>query len=313
MGSAGASRSPHPVPQYGAVRERTARKEAHVSLSKSLLAAIPAAALIALPALSAPAPAGPVVTVVATDYHLALPASLPAGATTFQLVNHGHELHQMMVVRLEQGKTEADFMAALRKAGPSGQLPAWAVGVGGPNGTSPGETSIATTVTLQPGHYVAMCVIPSPGGTPHFMKGMITPFTVTAARTAKAAPMPAPDETIKLVDYTFQFSKPLAAGRHVIRVVNAGTQWHELELVRLNPGKTVKDLEAWEGAVEAGKPAGPPPADALGGVAPLDPGHSATMTVDLAPGRYGMLCFLPAKADGKPHFMHGMAMDVDVK
>ena len=35
--------------------------------------------------------------------------------------------------------------------------------------------------------------------------------------------------------------------------------------------------------------------------------------VDLAPGNYGLICFIPDAKDGKPHFMHGMATQFSVK
>ena len=56
----------------------------------------------------------PTVTVVATDYHLALPASLAAGPTTFRLTNRGRELHQLFLVRLGEGKSASDLVAAMK-------------------------------------------------------------------------------------------------------------------------------------------------------------------------------------------------------
>jgi len=35
--------------------------------------------------------------------------------------------------------------------------------------------------------------------------------------------------------------------------------------------------------------------------------------LDLAPGEYGLLCFLPDAKDGKPHFVHGMHKQITVK
>jgi hypothetical protein len=58
---------------------------------------------------------------------------------------------------------------------------------------------------------------------------------------------------------------------------------------------------------------GPPPAMPLGGVAPLGKGRSTTVSLDLTPGSYGMVCFLPDAKDGKPHSMHGMTAQFEVK
>src|SRR5213592_782793 len=49
----------------------------------------------------APRAAGPsLITITATDYAFGVPDSLPAGLTTFRLVNQGKELHHANLVRL---------------------------------------------------------------------------------------------------------------------------------------------------------------------------------------------------------------------
>jgi hypothetical protein len=138
------------------------------------------------------------------------------------------------------------------------------------------------------------------------MKGMVRPLTVTGpARTGVAEP--SADIVIKLVDYDFQLSKPLTAGRHTIRIENAGPQEHELAIVRLEPGKTPADFAAW-----GMKQVGPAPGKMLGGVSGIVPGMHASIDVDFTPGRYGFLCFAPDSKDGKPHFLHGMAKLLEV-
>jgi hypothetical protein len=203
-------------------------------MSHPLVAALAGAALLAPRAPRSHSPAPPVVTVVATDYRLALPSSLPAGPTTFRLVNHGRELHHLMLVRLPAGRSAADFVAALKAGGPP---PTWAAEAGGPNAVAPGDTSLAATVPLQAGRYAAICIVPGPDGVPHVMKGMSRDLLVTPAATAVALPA-APDDTIQLFDYGFLASRPLAAGTHRVLVRNVGKQAHELEIARLLPGKT---------------------------------------------------------------------------
>ena len=36
-------------------------------------------------------------------------------------------------------------------------------------------------------------------------------------------------------------------------------------------------------------------------------------TADFAPGKYGLICFLPDAKDGKPHLAHGMVREITVK
>jgi hypothetical protein len=176
---------------------------------------------------------------------------------------------------------------------------------GGPNPPEPGDTANAT-LSLEPGSYAMLCFVPTPDGVPHVMKGMIQPLTVTGpARTGVAEP--SADLVIKLVDYDFQLSKPLTAGRHTIRIENAGPQEHELAIVRLDPGKKPEDFALW-----GMKQVGPAPGKMLGGVSGIVPGMHASIDVEFTPGQYAFLCFAPDSKDGKPHFLHGMAKLLEV-
>lgn len=252
-----------------------------------------------------PPPGTHVVTILAREYSFSMPETIPAGLTTFLLKDEGHQEHHLMVVKLDDGKTMADVLAVFMH--PEGPPPTWMHPVGGPNAVMPGEESNATLV-LQPGHYVAFCVIPAPDGKPHVMDGMITPFTVTPSKTPPA-PLPKSDMTITLHDYAFKLSKPITAGRHVIEVVNSGMQPHELVITRFPPGQDNRDLEAW-GYNPQGKPA---PGHANGGTTNIAPGEHVVIQVDFVPGKYGLLCFTPDAKDGKPHFMHGMQKEFVVR
>jgi hypothetical protein len=136
---------------------------------------------------------------------------------------------------------------------------------------------------------------------PHLAKGMSREMKVGAG-TGSSPAEPEADITVKLVDYDFELSRPLTAGKHTIRVENAGTQHHEIAIVRLAPGKKPLDFTAW-----GMKPVGPPPGTIHGGVSGILPGDHVFVEVDLPAGEYGLLCFLPDTKDGKPHFLHGMA------
>jgi uncharacterized cupredoxin-like copper-binding protein len=243
------------------------------------------------------------ITVTATDFKLDMPATIPAGAVNLRLVNSGKELHHAQIVRLDQGKTVADLETAMKHEGPP---PPWLHFLGGPNGIAPGQEATGMT-SLAPGKYVLLCLIPGADGVPHLVKGMIQPFEVTAGG-AEAA-LPAASDTIQLSDYAFESARPITPGQHTFLVTNSGPQPHELVLVRMAPGKTVKDFGAW---ATTGGMKGPPPALPLGGVAVIDHGESGVFTADLAPGDYGLICFVPDSKDGKLHLMHGMMKQITV-
>ncbi|MBV9878890.1 MAG: hypothetical protein JO180_00255 [Gemmatirosa sp.] len=270
---------------------------------------------------TAPTPARTLV-VTARNYAFDVPDTVAAGRTQIHLVNAGPELHHAALMRLKGGHTFADFLAATKNPGPP---PAWVENAGGPNAPAPGA-SAETIVDLVPGTYVVMCFIPAPDGQPHFMKGMSRPFVVVpasrmpaavhAARTGAPAAtgamttVAAPDVTLGLTDYAFGFSHPVAAGHHVVHVTNGATQPHEVLFVRLAPGKTAADVAAF---VEKNDMKAPPPGEPLGGTVALDPGVTNDVVLDLTPGRYAMLCFLPDAKDGKAHIAHGMMKDFTVR
>jgi hypothetical protein len=290
-----------------------------------LMLPLPALVLLlaALPTPPASARTAPVrtLTVTARNYAYEMPDTVAAGRTEFRLLNKGTEMHHVSLIRLDGGRTVADFLAAVKAGGPP---PAWAHDEGGPNTPVPGGTSVAI-VDLKPGNYLTVCWIPSNDGVPHVMKGMIRGFTVVDPSRVKAVAkasaaadgalpdgaiknVPVSDVTLTLNDYSFTFSKPLSAGKHMLRIENAAKQAHEIFIVRLAPGKSAKDVAAW---VE--KQSGPPPAEPLGGISSMSAGRVNEIPLDLAPGNYGLLCFIPDAKDGKPHVAHGMMQDIVVK
>jgi hypothetical protein len=245
------------------------------------------------------------VTVTTTDFAFSFPDTMQAGAITFEIVNHGAELHHMQIVRLEQGKTMADFGAAMQVQGPP---PAWVTFLGGPQGGVPHGPATNATVTLTPGNYVALCFIPGPDGKPHIAKGMLKPFTVTGKAPAVAqAGAPKADYVMTLYDYNFDVDKPLKAGRRTILFRNTAQQFHEAFMVKLPPNVPVTALLEWMGSGMKGQP----PVIPVGGIVAIGMGKENLVTMDLEPGNYGVYCFFPAP-DGKEHVAHGMLKQISV-
>jgi hypothetical protein len=243
-----------------------------------------------------------VVVVKTTDFAFQAPDTARAGRTIIRLeTNAGREIHQVGIIRLDSAKTPADFFNAMKTPGP---LPKWAVEIAGVNPPAPGQAAEAT-LDLEPGSYLLVCFVPSPDGVPHIAKGMSRPLTVTGSAVA-ATTLPA-DIEMKLTDYAFALSQPLTAGSHVIRVVNDAQQTHEVQVVRLAPGKTAADVAKWIEKMD-----GPPPGEPLSGISGLGVGRAASFPLTLTPGEYALLCFIPDAKDGKPHTAHGMMQQIHV-
>lgn len=239
------------------------------------------------------------INLTASDYAFNAPDSATAGPTWVRMTNAGKEFHHVIFVRLDTGHTMDELLKGMAT---SEVPPAWAHMVGGPIAPSPGAAApTQTAVNLEPGTYAMICVVPAADGKPHVVKGMARQLTVTPATSAAAAAPIVSTTTLTLADYTFTLTSPLAAGKNTIRVVNGGGQPHEVVLVRMFPGKQVKDVITF-----ADNPTGPPPGEVIGGASFIVGDVANFVDVDLTPGDYAFVCFVPDAKDGKPHVAHGM-------
>lgn len=124
----------------------------------------------------APTTEGGTVAVTAVEYAFNVPATLPAGPTTFTLENAGEEKHFMDIVQLTDDAPPVEDLI---------KLPDRKVGkyfVGQPNHIStikPGETSKPLEVDLVSGaRYGYVCFFATKGEKPHAFLGMYGEFTV---------------------------------------------------------------------------------------------------------------------------------------
>ena len=245
-------------------------------------------------------------TVVATEYFFRAPDTVAAGLTRVRLVNEGKELHHMQIVRLSDGHSARELFSLT-----PAQIfkHSWVTPVGGPETTA---QSAEVTLRLEPGEYALLCFIPAAGDhLAHYKKGMVRPFVVVpagAAVGAAAAVEPVADNTMALDDYSFRLERPLHAGRQRLRIRNAAAQPHEVAIVKLAAGKRVEDALAWLRRMD-----GPPPFAPAGGTMALTSGASTVTTLDLTPGAYVLLCFVPDAKDDKSHVAHGMVKEVTVE
>jgi len=239
-----------------------------------------------------------VVTIRAKDYAFDAPAEITGGTVTFHYFNDGPDLHHVQLIRLAEGKTVADLLQAMKAPGP---FPSWATVAGGPNVVDPGN-ELTATIDVMPGDYAIVCFVDTPDHVPHLMKGMAQALKVLppAAGASPATAGPA-NLTITLSDFKFELSDSLTAGSKTIDVVVAPGQPHELAILRLLPGKTMKDFMEWGETYK-----GPVPVSVVGGTTAAVAGIPQRFTVNITPGEYILACFVPDASDGKPHLMKGM-------
>lgn len=250
--------------------------------------------------------------IVDRDYSYELSSqSVSPGWTRLVMQNKGGEEHQAQLVKPKSGVTSDQFVAQLRQDGGQGPSLGMVDFAGGPNSVAPGATSVAYT-DLAPGDYVLLCFDSTADGTPHFEKGMVQKLHVTTT-SAGPAQAPASTATIGLKDFSFTFPSGFN-GHGTYQVNNAGPQPHEMGLLKLNPGVTPDQVKAMILAPPGSPaPSGPPPFTPVGGLGAIDPGMTAYVTLDLSPGTYMALCFVPDVHTHQPHAAEGMITSFTIK
>ena len=115
--------------------------------------------------------------VVGKDFAYEMPGTVKAGAQLWQFVNAGQQTHELLIVKLHDGKTIADVKTFL-----DGSNPDFSNAPGDPvGGNAPVSGGVREffTVSLAVGNYVVLCGVPDPATQKgHFDLGMMTAFTV---------------------------------------------------------------------------------------------------------------------------------------
>jgi hypothetical protein len=142
-------------------------------------------------------------------------------------------------------------------------------------------------------------------------------LTVTGEMPAVEDPAGVTD--VGLVDMDFTVPDTFAAGPQIWRVQNNGLQIHHLVLLGVPEGATEDDVMELAAMFAAGPPASPEAGASPVAMPALNPdevtdeyftplfsrGQFNLVEVDLAPGTYAMVCFMPDPS-GTPHVMLGM-------
>jgi hypothetical protein len=179
-------------------------------------------------------------------------------------------------------------------------FPANAEDIGGPGTALPGD-STHVWLDLAPGHYAVLCFYAG-----HLKRGAARDFE--AVGPVHAAAVPRADLNVRMVNFGYLVTGALHAGHQILHVENAGPEPHEFDFYRLAAGKTPKDFFAWKENHRKGVA----PALPVGGSGSMVAGRAVWLPLTLTAGRYFAFCEVPARVDGKPHYMHGMVREFTV-
>lgn len=234
------------------------------------------------------------------EFKFDVASPISAGLVEITLTNEGEKPHQVQLFRLNEGVEFSKFKKVVTTDEEGGVF-ALAVVAGGVTELAPGGTATVTD-ELQEGSYGLVCFVQG-----HAFRGMVAPLEIgPAEETDFAQPESAGD--ITLAD--FQISIPDDfSGQGAFTVTNAGPSPHEAGLFKIDA--SLEDLEKY-----LEKPKGPPPGgepEGLGGAAAIMPGDSMFLPLNLEPGTYAFVCFVPDQKTGKPHFELGMATPFEIQ
>ncbi|MGH2688800.1 MAG: hypothetical protein ACRDKW_08340, partial [Actinomycetota bacterium] len=139
------------------------------------------------------------------------------------------------------------------------------------------------------------------------------PTTASSPSPSPAASPQGPAQ-IQMVDYGFVVTGPMVQGKPV-RFANMGQELHMAEPFKLKEGKTASDVVAALQLPDeaAGEQAFMATMDEVDSVSRgiFGPG-SVDVPLDLGPGRYALVCFVPTAGEGMPHALKGMVNEITV-
>jgi hypothetical protein len=243
-------------------------------------------------------------------YSFDVPSSMKGGVIHLVLDNStGKEVHDFQLAIAAPGHTLDE---ALKQVGSdSVPLEDWMKAAGGVGSAAPGQKAEAT-VDLPAGTYWYFCTMSNDQtGASHALNGMAGTLTVTGT---SGAVLPKADATITASEFKFETSG-LHAGANTVEWRNDGQQLHMAILAPMAPGVTIDQIKAGMSAPPGQEPSGPPPFDESKAVelAVIGHGQSEVVPVNLTPGKYVMLCFMPNYGTaGPPHAAMGMVQEVDI-
>jgi uncharacterized cupredoxin-like copper-binding protein len=249
------------------------------------------------------------VSVIEKNYGIYLNTSaVPAGQVNFDLSNLGPDQHEFVVFKTDLAADKLPVVngqvnenaSSLVKQDEQQEYPS-------------GETR-TLTLNLDPGHYVLICNLPG-----HYQQGMHVDFTVvgsnsasSASATSSSSATPAATSeatgtlklgTLSIIEGSFQIfanRSTIPAGQITFDITNTGPDDHELVVFKTD--LSINDLPVQNGQVVEDDPA----LQKIGEQDQFPAGESRSLTLNLDPGHYVLICNLPG------HYEQGMRFGLTV-
>jgi hypothetical protein len=266
----------------------------------------------------------PTLQLTASGGALQAPAEVAAGQTLIVLDNQMEFPTGVSIVQLPEGTSMEEAMMVLgpppAPASPeAGASPAGGEEQGGPPPPLFYDMTWGGGVFAAPGIPGEIVVNLTPGewylvGDP---ESGIAPVSINvtgeAASPAAGAEITADAEvTLDNENGHFYFEMPdnVAAGDQIWKVTNGGDQPHEMFISKTPRRLTLDEVQILINLPEDQLPPEgvPNPAEFedMGGLAPISHDQTVYFELNLEPGAYVAVCFMPDKEDGAPHALKGM-------
>jgi uncharacterized cupredoxin-like copper-binding protein len=221
-----------------------------------------------------------------SEWSVAVPTTIAAGATNLTITNIGKVPHELLVFKsdLAASAFPLDADGNIIEDGPGIKL------VSDGDNIAPGGTQTRALDLTTPGTYLFVCNVPG-----HFKAGMFTVVTVTPTPPAIYIP-------VALNEWHVAVSSTLKPGKVNIEAANFGTIQHELLVFKSDLAPSAYPVDANGDIIEDG--AG---VTLLSDGDNIDPNGTQTRAVDLTQtGTYLFVCNIPG------HFKAGMYTVVTV-
>lgn len=261
----------------------------------------------------------PVININVTDASgFTMPKTVHAGYVTFRIGSPDANIHAIDGFRLKHGATVKDAIRDLRDGIVGATFPVNAAGarhlvkhavlIGGVITTS--FAPISVTLPMPDGTYYFLDFEDLINGvTPrvHTIRAVGRPHWTGLPSFSKVIVATNMDSPSGMGDSPGFIAPGRLGAAGTFLAVDGGDELHEILLRQAVPGTTDHYITKFYKAVAAGATTPPSPwLDRQHGLEAISPGQFAVVHIDLPPGLYSWVCYVPDDKSGDPHAWEGM-------